>query len=183
MAYRNGTYVAFHAEGTPDPTASDIKYFNIMKAWHQNDDIEFRFVNSHDKVSAVRDSSRKETLRRSLADRLNNSKNFVLLVGPRTRLDVDWVPFEIKYAADNCKLPFIVVYTGYRTVLAPNALSSLWPTALRIRIEAGLVDAIHVPFQRNAIDRSIRTYNLQNKPNGSLVHWNIETHRAFGIAV
>jgi len=28
MAYHNGTYVAFHAGGTTDPTASDIKYYN-----------------------------------------------------------------------------------------------------------------------------------------------------------
>ena len=32
MAYRNGVYVAFNGCNTTDPTQSDIKYFNIMKA-------------------------------------------------------------------------------------------------------------------------------------------------------
>jgi antiphage defense system Thoeris ThsB-like protein len=60
MSYRSGTYIAFHAGGTTDPTASDIKYYRLLKAWHENDDIEFRFVNSHEKVAGVRDTSTKE---------------------------------------------------------------------------------------------------------------------------
>jgi hypothetical protein len=81
MAYRNGTYIAFHAAGSTDPTASDIKYYRLMKAWHEHDDIDFEFINSHDKVAGVRDSSTKETLRRSLLTRLGNSKNIVLIIG------------------------------------------------------------------------------------------------------
>jgi hypothetical protein len=75
MAYRSGTYIAFHAGGTSDPTASDIKYYRMLKAWHEHDNIDFKFVNSHEKVASVRDSSTKETLRRSLKERLNNTKS------------------------------------------------------------------------------------------------------------
>lgn len=39
MAYRNGTYIAFHAEGKTDPTASDIKYYRMLKAWHEHDGV------------------------------------------------------------------------------------------------------------------------------------------------
>ena len=55
-------YIAFHAEGKTDPTASDIKYYRLLKMWHEHDDVGFRFINSHDKVAAVRDTSKKETL-------------------------------------------------------------------------------------------------------------------------
>ena len=183
MPYRNGTYIAFHAEGTPDPTASDIKYFNIMKAWHEHDDIEFKFINSHDRVSSVRDTSRKETLRRSLVERLKSSRNFLLIVGSTTRFDTDWVPFEISYAADKCALPFIIAYTGYQSILNPAALSSIWPPALKSRIDNDTVKAIHVPFQRKAIDAAIRKFNLANKPSGALVYWTSDAHRQFGISV
>jgi hypothetical protein len=44
MAYRNGTYIAFHAAGSTDPTASDIKFYRLMKAWHEHDDIDFQFI-------------------------------------------------------------------------------------------------------------------------------------------
>ena len=33
MAYRSGTYIAFHTQGTNIPTESDIKYYNLIKAW------------------------------------------------------------------------------------------------------------------------------------------------------
>jgi hypothetical protein len=126
MAYRNGTYIAFHAAGSTDPTASDIRYYRMLKAWHEHDDIEFRFVNSHEKTSGVRDTSMKETLRRSLRERLNNSKNMVLIVGPTTRMDVDWVPFEIAHAVDVCKIPIIAAYTGYEKITMPSQLSALF---------------------------------------------------------
>ncbi len=66
MAYRNGTYVAFHANGTNIPGGkSDIDYYNLMRAWSEHPDDDFTMNNSHDKVGAVRDSSKRETLRRS----------------------------------------------------------------------------------------------------------------------
>src|ERR1051326_5705913 len=100
--YRSGTYVAFHAEGNSDPSETDMKYYRLLQAWHANDGNEFRFINSHDKASAVRDSSTAETLRRSLTERLRQSKNFLLLLGTSTWRDTDWVPFEIAYAIDTC---------------------------------------------------------------------------------
>ena len=100
MAYRSGTYVAFHAEGNSDQSATDIKYYRTLQMWHEHEKIDFRFVNSHEKASAVRDSSKKDTLRQSLMQRLRNSRNMLLIVGENTRFDTDWVPFEIAQAID-----------------------------------------------------------------------------------
>ena len=70
MAYRNGTYVAFHANGTNIPGGnSDIDYYNLMRAWSAHPDDEFTINNSHEKVAAVSDSSKKETLKRSLIEK------------------------------------------------------------------------------------------------------------------
>jgi hypothetical protein len=183
MAYRNGTYVAFHAGGVTDPTASDIKYFNILKAWHSNDDIDFKFVNSHDKVYSVRDSSKLETLRRSLRERLNNSKNMLLIVGQQTRYDTDWVPFEITYALETCGLPIIAAYPDYTYITEPQYLAELWPKALANHIGAGTANVIHVPFQRQAVDTAIRRFNLSNQPSGGYDFWTASTQRGFGIPV
>jgi glucan phosphoethanolaminetransferase (alkaline phosphatase superfamily) len=90
MAYRNGTYVAFHADGTNLPGESDIDYYNLMKAWTAKTDDGFTMINSHEKSFAVRDSSLRTTLRNSLLERLRNSKNMVLVIGETTRLDTDW---------------------------------------------------------------------------------------------
>jgi hypothetical protein len=183
VAYRNGTYIAFHAGGTTDPTASDIKYYRMLKAWHEHDGIEFQFVNSHEKVAAVRDSSTRATLRRSLIERLNSSRNMVLIIGTTTKLDTDWVPFEIAYAVDQCKIPIIAVYTGYNSIFNPGLLSDLWPPAFAQRIASGAVRAIHIPFKQKAIDDAISQFDHSNLPQSSLWFYSLEAHRSFGIDI
>src|SRR5712671_6875462 len=114
MAYRSGTYIAFHAAGNNIPGGkSDIDYYNLLCAWDANKHHEFKLVNSHEKASAVRDSSRRTTLRESLLERLRNSRNMVLIIGETTRYDTDWVPFEIEKAVDAYGLPIIVAYTVF----------------------------------------------------------------------
>src|SRR5688572_1843477 len=130
MAYRSGTYVAFHANGQTQPTESDIKYYNLLKAWNANPNYEFRFVDSHEKTGAIRDSSKKATVAQSLRTRINNSKNMVLIVGRTTREDTDWVPLEIEHAVDVCEIPIIAAYPGYSMILNPGLLADLWPPTL-----------------------------------------------------
>jgi len=177
MAYRSGTYIAFHAGGTTDPTASDMKYYRMIQAWHSNDNIEFKCVNSHDKASAVRDTSLKETLKRSLIERLKNSRNFLLIVTDQTKKDTDWIPFEIAQAVDNYELPIIAAYPGYPKILNPAALRSLWPTALASRIDNGTAKVIHVPFARGFIDDAIGTFGVNDEmpPNG-LWFYSVNAH-------
>lgn len=181
MAYRNGTYIAFHAEGKTDPTASDIKYYRMLKAWHEHDDIEFKFVNSHDKVNAVRDTSTAQTIRRSLRERLSNSKNMILIIGETTRKDTDFVPYEIKYAVDTCGIPIICVYTGYASILNPASHRAEWPPALTERIDAKTVHAIHIPFKQRVIDAAIRQFHLSNLPSGPLSYYSKEGQQSLGV--
>jgi len=150
MAYRNGTYVAFHANNTPDPADSDMKYYNTLRMWRVRDESDFKFTNSHDKRD-VRDWSTKETLKRALRERLNNSKHMLLIIGETTHLDNDWVPFEIAYAVDSCKIPIIAAYPKYSSLIYPSSHSDLWPQALGDRIHNGTANVIHVPFKKEAI--------------------------------
>lgn len=181
MAYRNGTYVTFHAGGTSDQSQSDIKYYRMLQAWHANDDIEFRFANSHEKTSAVRDSSSRETLRRALVTRLNNSKSMLVILTENTKLDRDWVPFEIEQAVDKCDLPLICAYPGYSAITAPALLSKLWPNALATRLNSGTAKAIHVAFAQKPLADAIGRYSVTNQPNGSLVHYTHDSYKAWGL--
>jgi len=182
MAYRNGTYVAFHAQGTNLPGKSDMDYYNLMKAWSAKTDDDFTMINSHDKASSVRDSSKKATLRASLQERLRNSKNMVLIIGETTRLDTDWVPFEIEQAIDGYKIPIIAAYTDYQTVMAPAELRKLWPRALADRIDSGRARVIHVPFKKDPIKTAIGQFDVSNPPNGPLTYYVRETYVKWGLA-
>lgn len=182
MAYRNGTYVAFHANGTTDPTESDMKYYRLLTAWHVRDESDFEFINSHDKTSAVRDSSKKETLRRSLVTRLKNSKNMILIIGKTTKQDKDWIPFEISYAIDTCKIPIVATYTGYERISKPSLLSNLWPRALQERIDNGTAHVIHIPFKRAPLTAAVKQFSHSNYPNGGGSGvYSVEAYKQWGL--
>jgi hypothetical protein len=182
MAYRNGTYVAFHANGTDIPINSDIKYYNLLKAWTAKTDDDFTMINSHDKASSVRDSSKKETLRRSLLERLRNSKNMVLVIGETTRFDTDWVPFEIIQAIDNYKIPIIAAYTVWeRRILNAKGLSNYWPKALADRINNGTAKVLHIPFKKLPITDAIGRLSHNAMPPDGLSYYTEPTYTAWGI--
>ena len=169
MAYRNGTYIAFHADGNNIPGGvSDIDYYNLLKAWDANKNHNFQIINSHEKAFAVQDSSKKETLRASLLERLRNSKNMVLIIGRTTKLDTDWVPFEIQKASDKYRIPIIAAYTFIQSPIRnPKALSSYWPTALKFRIEHGLANVIHIPFKQAPLYDAIDQFSYAEPPKGA----------------
>lgn len=183
MAYRNGTYVAFHANGTNIPGKSDMDYYNLMRAWSAKPDDDFTLVNSHEKVAAVRDSSAKETLHRSLHERLKNSKNMVLIIGETTKNDTDWVPFEIEQAVDRYQIPIIAAYVDIgKPIRNPGALSKYWPAALATRINSGTASVIHVPFKKAAILDAINQFSHNNLPvGGGLGIYGDEAYKNFGI--
>jgi MTH538 TIR-like domain (DUF1863) len=70
MSYRNKTYVAFASE--------DITQYRMMQAWKANERIDFDFFNAHDLYEA-RDTSKPETIKRSLRERMKNAKQVVFL--------------------------------------------------------------------------------------------------------
>jgi len=179
MAYRNGTYIAFHANNTSNPTESDMKYYNILRSWKVRDEGDFKFVNSHDKRD-VRDGSSKQTLRRGLLERMNNSKNMLLIIGKTTRLDTDWIPFEISHAIDNCEMPIIAAYPSYDSIMAPNQLRDLWPKALAERIDSGDAKVIHVPFRKEAIADALDQFDLTNLPATGLNYYSKKTYEGWG---
>jgi hypothetical protein len=183
MTYRNGTYVAFHAGGTADPTKSDIKYYNTMKMWKAGKHRDFNLCDSHEKTASIRDTSKKETLRRSLVTRLKNSKQFILILTKTTKNDTDWVPFEIAYAVDNCELPLILAYPGFDSIMSPAALSDYWPQALKTRIENRVARAIHIPFKKSPLLDAIGQFDINNKnyPTDGYGYYTREAHQEWGL--
>ncbi len=186
MAYRNGTYIAFHANGHIDPTASDMKYYSLIKAWSAREDDDFTLINSHEKTAAVRDTSLRETLRARLVSRLRNSKHLLLLLGKTTKEDTDWVPFEIQYAIDECKIPIIAAYTEISgPILNPTSTSriaSYWPAALKSRIESKSAGVIHIPFKKEPIKAAIACFDPSTFPKGGSLGWYTkETYDSWGI--
>ena len=181
MAYRNGTYIAFHTQGTNQPGKSDMDYYNLMRAWSAKLGDDFTMVNSHDKASSVRDSSKKATLQASIQERLRNSKNMVLIIGKTTKFDTDWVPFEIEQSIDVYNIPIIATYTNCNPILDPLKLRSLWPRALKKRIDDQTAHVIHIPFKKYPILAAINEFDSNNHPNSSLVYYSRKAYESWGL--
>lgn len=168
MAYRNGTYVAFAADGGKDIINSDIKFYYLLKKWDLMKDREFRLINSHEKGPSLRSGSLDETIKRTLRGRLDNSSRFLLLVGNTTKLDDDFVPYEIKYAIDNCEIPVIICFVNYKkriTNVLPTELSNLLPQVLVDRIKNGSVKTILLPFKQRILNFALNDFKYNKHPS------------------
>jgi len=175
MANRAGTYMAFDGLGKTNPTESDFKYYATMQAWAAGKHINFKFVNSHDKTAAVRDTSLRSTLESRIRERLAASKNCIVILSDDTRKSGSMLSYEIERAVDNSEIPLICVYTGYDTIYAPKQLSKRWPDALTKRINDGTADAIHIPFKKEILLSAINQFSVNNEsPGGSLVTYTKE---------
>ena len=162
MANRTGTYFAFDGLGQANPTKSDFRYYATVQAWASGKNIDFFFVNSHDKASAVRDTSKIETLKSSIRNRLAASKNMVVIASDTTRKWGSMLSYEIEKAVDTYELPLIIAYPGYNAILNPSALHERWPDALTTRINNATAKAIHIPFRKEAILTAIGQFTVNS---------------------
>ena len=148
MAYRNKTYVAFDGD-------SDIRYYNLMKAWKQSDNTDFNFYDAHALNTAL-DTSTEETIKRRLRERMENSKIFVLLVGKNTKnLRKPYVRYEIDHAINYYKIPIIVVNLNGLRFCDKN----LCPPTARNTL------SIHIPFEQKILQ-----YAYENWTNAHYAH-------------
>lgn len=96
MSYRNKTYVAFASE--------NISYYYLMEAWRDNDKIDFGFYDAHDLFKSL-DTSKPETIKTNLRQRMKNAKQIVLLGSPDARKKgsdgVSFLAHEVKVARNS----------------------------------------------------------------------------------
>lgn len=138
MAYRNKVYVSFDAD-------SDIRYYYMMKAWRQNDNVQFNFYDAHD-INNNYDKS-EESIKASLMERFRNSKVFVLLVGEHTKYLHKYVGWEIEQAIKR-ELPIIVVnLNGKRSMDEYRC-----PAKVRDEI------AVHISFNASILQYALETW-------------------------
>ncbi len=145
MAYTNKIYVAFDAD-------NDIRYYRLMQAWKHNDNTSFNFYDAHD-LNNLRDGSSEETIKNKLAERLRNTKLFILLVGDNTKFLYKFVRWEIEQAI-NKKLPMIVVNLNGKRSMD----NDLCPAIIKDKL------AVHVSYNQKIIEHAINNWiNSDNK--------------------
>ncbi|WP_410979504.1 TIR domain-containing protein [Bacillus cereus] len=165
MAYRNGVYAAFDGQGVTNPTASDIRYFNLLKSWAKDED--FKFIDSHQKTRAVRDSSSRDTLKAVLRERLKSSRVMLLVLSDDTNYDRGMLNYEIEKALDDYKLPVIIAYPGIEGQINNqwSMLEKRWPKALKERLNdlsRKDLSCLHIKFNKAHILNALGCMTVHN---------------------
>ena len=122
---RTGSYIAFDGLGESDPLKSDFRYYSTLQAWAANKNIDFNFVNSHEKTYAVRDTSQRATLYARIRERLSASKNMLVIISKDTRFSGSVLSYEIEQAIDVYRIPLIIAYPGYSAICNVDALAGI----------------------------------------------------------
>ena len=160
MAYKNKVFVSFDGD-------NDIRYYNLMRAWKQNDNISFDFIDAHD-INTARDNSLESTIKQRLRERLRNAKVFVPLIGNRTKYLYKFVRWEMEQAL-NLELPIIGVNTnGLRqkdAILCPPVIRD--ELAIYVSFNAAILQYAleHWPARHTELRRENKTgsYYYKNK--------------------
>lgn len=167
MPNRTGNYTAFYVNEPFNDSnlkacsTRDFVTYNLLRAW-KGQDTSFPFVDSHDKTYSVRDGSDWETtLKPRLHDRLNKSKNIILILSSITK-DSRALHEEIDFGINTNGLPVIVIYPEYsekRELLDSNAktfnsnIKKLWDNLPIFRNSMSKVPTIHVPNNKMLIEK------------------------------
>jgi len=68
---------SIHADDTPDPIESDMRYYRIVDAWKNNDNLELSFVTATIKQVLFRIPVSGQRLKILFSRGLRNSKKFI----------------------------------------------------------------------------------------------------------
>jgi hypothetical protein len=169
MAYRTGNYTAFYVnepfnESNLGASATkDFVTYNLLRAW-KGKDASFPFVDSHDKNYNVRDDSDwEQTLKPRLHDRLNKSKNIILILSSITK-NSRALREEIDFGVNTNGLPVIVIYPEYSEkgelldYYGKNlntTIKSLWDNLPSFRDSMNKVPTIHIPNNKALIEKAL----------------------------
>jgi hypothetical protein len=133
-----------------------------MTAWHANKKMSFEFQNAHD-LNTARDSSQEESIKRQLRARFEKSRDFIVLIGEKTKNLTKFVRWEMEVALklglpiigvnlngsrskdDRCP-PIIrdelVLYVNFGPKIIEKALNN-WPTSYAKLKKEGKTGAYH----------------------------------------
>lgn len=141
MSYKNKTYVMFDAD-------TDIRMYRLMTAWKANSNIDFNFHDAHE-LNNLRATASEQQIKRKLRERLNGTKQAIVLVGENTKNLYKFVRWEIE-----------VVLSMDIPIIAVNLCKSNTETVRTPPILIKKAYFVSVPFEQSKIK-----YALDNFPS------------------
>jgi len=136
MSYRNKTYVIFDGD-------EDMWAYAFMKGWKKNEKIDFNFFDAHD-LKPITNRANEDTIKRSLRERLANTKQAIVLIGEKTKNLYQFVRWEIEMC-QKLDIPIIAVNLNDKRMQDPERC----PPIIRDTY------VVHVPFRLKIIQHAL----------------------------
>ena len=165
---RTKTYIAFDGD-------ADLMCYRTIQSWSADPKYPFHLNDAHE-INYARDDSLPESIISQLRERMDASKNVVLIIGSQTNRNRKGIlQWEIGYAVRH-GLPIILAFKGYSADTL--ATEELWQTCLLPLIPKTLRDRANdayclvSPLTRNAVCSAIHKYSNTDLPSqGYTWYW------------
>ena len=157
---RTRNYIAFDGD-------SDLMSYRTIQSWVTDNESGFSLNNAHD-INTARDDSLPDSIINQLRERLDRSKNLLLLIGEKTKGNRKGIlKYEINYALRN-KLPIILVFIGFSS--SDSNTENLWKEKLFPKIPTYLTEAtdkycLVCPFTKDVLAKAVISYSNNSLPN------------------
>ena len=164
MAYRNKTYVIFDGD-------KDMWAYDYMLGWVKNERMEFNFFNAHD-LKEISDRAGETAIKRILSERLNNTKQAIVLVGESTRYLYKFVRWEIETCLD-LRIPLVVVNLNNKRRMDDERCPPI------IKGTA----SVHVAFRAKIIQKALDEFceNFDKYSGQEDLYYNDDVYKRLGI--
>jgi len=145
-------------------SSTDINYYRLMKAWKENENIEFNFTDCQlqDDINSENDNY----VKRKCRERINMAGKYILLIGKDTRYKYKYVRWETEVATEKGCTITGVNLDGARTIdvaTCPPIINN--------------IGAMFVLFSPYIIQYALENYKMHEKEN---YHYNDEVYKKLG---
>lgn len=133
-------------------SSTDIRYYRLMLAWKENENINFNFANYQ--LAQEINSEDEAYIKRKCRERINMAGTFVVLIGQDTRSKHKYVRWEIEVALEKgCRI-IGVNLDGSRTMIKETC-----PPIIQD------IGAIFVPFSPKIVGYALENFKMHDKGN------------------
>ena len=133
-------------------SSTDIHYYRLMKAWKQNENIDFNFTDCQ--LQNDINSDDETYVKRICRERINMAGKFIMLIGKDTRSKYKWVRWEAEVAIEKGCTIIGVNLDGERKIITETC-----PPIIRD------IGAIFVPFSPHLIKYALENFKMHDSGN------------------
>jgi len=146
-------------------SSEDKRYFDLMKAWKNNKNMDFDFIDLQ--IDKEINSDNEAYIKRILRDKITRSGTFIQIIGDTTKSKYKYVRWEAEVAIEkNCRL-ICVNINGDREMN-----STLTPPILKNK------GAMFVPFNASIIKYTLDNFEKKEQQNW---HWKDGVYEKLGL--